>query len=44
MYIEKSNTIVLKIGSSNIVDKKGKLKERWLNSLAKDLKVLVKKK
>ncbi len=43
MYIEKSNTIVLKIGSSNIVDKKGKLKERWLNSLAKDLKVLVKK-
>ena len=43
MYIDKANTIVIKIGSSNIVDGKGKLKEKWLNSLAKDLKKLVKK-
>ena len=43
MHIDKANTIVIKIGSSNIVDGKGKLKEKWLNSLAKDLKTLVKK-
>ncbi len=43
MYINKANTIVIKIGSSNIVDGKGKLKEKWLNSLAKDFKTLVKK-
>ena len=44
MYIKKSKTIVLKIGSSNIVDRKGKLKESWLRSLVKDLKILVKEK
>ena len=43
MYLKNSKTIVIKIGSSNIVDGKGKLKEKWLNSLTKDLKVLVKK-
>ena len=43
MYIEKAKTIVFKIGSSNIVDGRGKLKEKWLASLAKDLKILVKK-
>ena len=43
MHINKASTIVIKIGSSNIVDRKGKLKEKWLNSLAKDLKALVKK-
>ena len=43
MYIEKAKTIVFKIGSSNIVDRRGKLKEKWLASLAKDLKILVKK-
>ncbi len=43
MYIEKAKTIVFKIGSSNIVDGKGKLKEKWLVSLAKDLEILVKK-
>ena len=43
MYIEKAKTIVFKIGSSNIVDGRGKLKEKWLASLAKDLKILLKK-
>ena len=33
MYIEKAKTIVVKIGSSNIVDGKGKLKEKWLSRL-----------
>ena len=43
MYIEKAKTIVVKIGSSNIVDGKGKLKEKWLSSLTKDLKKFVNK-
>ena len=30
MYINKAKKIVLKIGSSNLVDKQGKLKEKWL--------------
>ena len=41
MYIEKAKTIVIKIGSSNIVGGKGKLKEKWLSSLTKDLKKFV---
>tara|TARA_Y100001970_G_scaffold134089_1_gene165147 strand:+ start:4305 stop:5399 length:1095 start_codon:yes stop_codon:yes gene_type:complete len=43
MYIDKAKTLVFKIGSSNIVDGKGKLKEKWLTSFAKDLRNLVKK-
>ena len=30
MYIDKAKKIVLKIGSSNLVDKQGKLKENGL--------------
>ncbi len=44
MYIEKAKTIVFKIGSSNLVDGKGNLKEKWLNSFVKDIKNFVKKK
>ena len=43
MYIDKAKTLVFKIGSSNIVDGKGKLKEKWLTSFVKDLRNLVKK-
>ena len=32
--------IVFKIGSSNLVDSKGKLKEKWLKSLAVDIEKL----
>ena len=42
MYINKAKIIVLKIGSSNLVDKRGKLKEKWLKSLVEDIKKLVK--
>jgi glutamate 5-kinase len=35
---------LIKIGSSNIVDGRGNLKEKWLNSLVKDLKTFVNKK
>ena len=43
MYINKAKTIVLKIGSSNLVDGRGKLKEKWLNSFVKDIKKFKKK-
>ena len=40
MYIDKAKIIVLKIGSSNLVDGRGKLREKWLKSLVKDIKQL----
>ena len=43
MYLDKAKIIVLKIGSSNVVDKRGKLREKWLLSLVKDIKKLVDK-
>ena len=43
MYLNNAKIIILKIGSSNLVDSKGKLKEKWLQSLAKDIKKLKKK-
>ena len=43
MYIDKAKIIVLKIGSSNLVDRKGKLKEKWLKSLVSDICKIKKK-
>ena len=43
MYIDKAKIIVLKIGSSNLVDARGKLKEKWLKSLVQDIEKLRKK-
>ena len=43
MYINKAKKIVLKIGSSNLVDKQGKLKEKWLKSLVTDIEKLRRK-
>ena len=43
MYLNNAKIIILKIGSSNLVDNKGKLKEKWLQSLAEDIKKLKKK-
>ena len=43
MYIDKAKKILLKIRSSNLVDNKGKLKERWLKSLVVDIEKLRKK-
>ena len=40
MYINKAKKIVLKIGSSNLVDNNGKLKEKWLKSLVADIEKL----
>ena len=44
MYIDKFKKIVIKIGSSILIDKKGKAKKVWLYNFAKDIKNLIKKK
>ena len=44
MYINKSKKIVIKIGSSILIDNKGKLKKEWLKGFVKDIKNLLKKK
>ncbi len=38
MLIDKSKKIVIKLGSSTVVDKKGNFKTSWVNSLIKDIK------
>ena len=37
MLIEASNIIVLKLGSSTVVDGRGKFKKKWVTSLIKDI-------
>ena len=44
MYIDKFKKIVIKVGSSILVDEKGKPKKLWLKEFAKDIKKLIKKK
>ena len=44
MYINKSKKIVIKIGSSILIDNKGKPKKEWLKKFAKDIKMLLRKK
>ena len=44
MFIDKFKKIVIKIGSSILVDKKGKPKKIWLQEFAKSIKNLIKKK
>jgi len=38
MLINNSKKIVLKLGSSTVVDRKGKFKKKWVTSLIKDIK------
>ena len=38
MSLNNSKKIVIKIGSSTIVDQRGRFKKNWLTSLAKDIK------
>ena len=40
MLIDNSKKIVLKLGSSTVVDRKGKFKKKWVTSLIKDIKKL----
>ncbi|MDA9092037.1 glutamate 5-kinase [Pelagibacteraceae bacterium] len=44
MQINKAKRIVIKLGSSTIVDNKGKFKKKWLLSLINDIKKLKKNK
>ena len=44
MYIDKSKKIVIKIGSSILIDEKGKPKKLWLKELVRDIKLLIKQK
>ncbi len=38
MLIDNSKKIVIKLGSSTVVDKKGRFKRNWVNSLIRDIK------
>ena len=44
MFINKFKKIVIKIGSSILVDKEGKPKKKWLQEFGKDIKDLINKK
>ena len=44
MYIDKFKKIVIKIGSSILVDNKGKPKKIWLKEFSKDVKNLLQQK
>ncbi len=41
MYLKKSKTIVIKIGSSILIDENRKIRKRWLVQFAKDIKDLL---
>jgi len=40
MYLKNSKKIVIKIGSSLLVDQEKKVRKKWLSSFAKDIKKL----
>ena len=42
MYLKNSKIIVIKIGSSLLIDENKKIRKKWLTEFAKDIKVLIK--
>ena len=42
MYLNNSKKIVIKIGSSLLIDKSQKIRKKWLNEFSKDIKELLK--
>jgi glutamate 5-kinase len=42
MYLKNSKIIVIKIGSSLLIDENKKIRKKWLTEFAKDIQVLVK--
>ena len=38
MYLKKAKTIVIKIGSSIIIDENKKIRKKWLTEFANDMK------
>ena len=43
MYLKNSKIIVVKIGSSLLIDDNKKIRNKWLSEFAKDIKELIKK-
>ena len=43
MYITKSKKIIIKIGSSILINNQGKIRKKWLNEFSKDIFELKKK-
>ena len=43
MYLKNSKIIVVKIGSSLLVDNKRKIRKKWLSTFAQDIKKLIAK-
>ena len=41
MYIKNSKTIVIKIGSSLIVNDKNQIRKKWLSEFSKDINELL---
>ena len=41
MYLKNSKIIVIKIGSSLLIDNKMKVRQKWLSEFAKDIKDLI---
>ena len=42
MYLKDSKIIVIKIGSSLLIDDKKKVRKKWLSEFAKDVQELIK--
>ena len=42
MYLEDSKTVVIKIGSSLLINEKNIIREKWLSEFSKDIKFLQK--
>ncbi len=42
MYLKNSKIIVIKIGSSLLIDENKKIRKKWLSEFAKDIRVLIK--
>ena len=42
MYLKNSKIIVIKIGSSLLIDENKKIRKKWLSEFAKDIKDLIK--
>ena len=43
MYLKNSKIIVIKIGSSLLIDKNKKIRKKWLSGFAEDIRELIKK-
>ena len=44
MYLNNSKQIVIKIGSSLLIDNRGNIRKKWLLEFAKDIQQLIKNK